>query len=728
MTTATTLSWALPNSGSFDAAANWTPADSPASEFDTLIAAPGSYTVSVDAASAARSVTLSDAGATLAIGRTLGIGTTVTLSAGTLALDFGGTIHGGTIVAQGGSTSFNGGTLDGVTYQGTLSLAAPNQTLLVANGITLQGSGGVGPGSVALTGAGSQLEFTNAANLGDAALTIGDPAGRTGEPLSSLVNDASASTGIVLTLEASLSVINGSGADYSVGFAGNDEIDSKTALAFNAPGDASAIDGSGIFLDEGGISIGGGASLVVGDGISAMTLNDKAGVIVASGGSFTINASVTTTGTGAIALNAGGFAELGSSYAHTVTFGSGGGAKLLIDTASQFTGTLADLAAGDIINPGTTVTNATLSATQLVLTTSSGNITYAVSMPAYTGNLLLAPDASGDGTDVVVPCFVAGTRIATVDGDRPVESLAEGDLVRTAGGAVRPVVWVGRRRVDCANHADPDLMRPIRVRAHAFGIGLPARDLLLSPDHAVFVDGLLIPVRLLVNHASIAIAKNVRTVEYVHVELPAHDILLAEGLPAESYLDTGHRATLLPSGAAVRPNPSEAAQIRFSRSCASLATDAARVEPIWRRIAAAVGGPPSGVATTADPDLRLLHRGRSLRPIRVADGRHLFAVAGGGTARLVSRASRPSDTQPWRDDRRRLGVRVSRIVARGTGEITLPLDDPALRSGWWDPDAHGDGRWTDGDAELPVASGTMLLELTVRPLDLYRLEMAGAAV
>ncbi len=98
-------------------------------------------------------------------------------------------------------------------------------------------------------------------------------------------------------------------------------------------------------------------------------------------------------------------------------------------------------------------------------------------------------------------------------------------------------------------------------------------------------------------------------VEYVHIELPTHDILLAEGLPAESYLDTGHRTTLMPGVAMARQAPSGAAEARVARSCAPVATDAARVEPIWRRIARAAAEPAQAVPTTADPDLRLLHRG-----------------------------------------------------------------------------------------------------------------------
>lgn len=80
----------------------------------------------------------------------------------------------------------------------------------------------------------------------------------------------------------------------------------------------------------------------------------------------------------------------------------------------------------------------------------------------------------------------------------------------------------------------------MRVKRHAFGENVPHRDLLLSPEHAVFVDDVLIPIRHLINGTTIAQEKT-EEITYYHVELPAHGILLAEGLPAESYLDTGNR-------------------------------------------------------------------------------------------------------------------------------------------------------------------------------------------
>ena len=81
---------------------------------------------------------------------------------------------------------------------------------------------------------------------------------------------------------------------------------------------------------------------------------------------------------------------------------------------------------------------------------------------------------------------------------------------------------------------------PVRVRAEAFGAGCPHADLRLSPDHAVYCDGGLIPIRYLVNGVSV-VQENVASVTYWHVELDRHDVVLAEGLPVESFLDTGNR-------------------------------------------------------------------------------------------------------------------------------------------------------------------------------------------
>jgi hypothetical protein len=135
-----------------------------------------------------------------------------------------------------------------------------------------------------------------------------------------------------------------------------------------------------------------------------------------------------------------------------------------------------------------------------------------------------------------------------------VESLRAGDLVVTASGEIRPVKWIGHRDVDCARHAAPEKVWPVRVAAHAFGANLPVRDLYLSPDHALFVGGVLIPAKQLVNHDTVEQLPQ-DAVTYYHVELDRHDVLLAEGLPAESFLDTGNRAAFANGGSATQLHP-----------------------------------------------------------------------------------------------------------------------------------------------------------------------------
>ena len=139
-------------------------------------------------------------------------------------------------------------------------------------------------------------------------------------------------------------------------------------------------------------------------------------------------------------------------------------------------------------------------------------------------------------------CFASGTRIATTAGLVPVEDLRVGDLAVAASGAVRTVCWIGHRSVACTGSSA--LMAPVRVKTNAFGSGMPARDVFLSPGHPVLVERLgreaLVPIMQLINGTTVA-RTALASVTYWHVELDCHDILLADGLPAESYFDMGAR-------------------------------------------------------------------------------------------------------------------------------------------------------------------------------------------
>ena len=144
-------------------------------------------------------------------------------------------------------------------------------------------------------------------------------------------------------------------------------------------------------------------------------------------------------------------------------------------------------------------------------------------------------------------CFAADTRIRVARGadivDVPVQDLVLGDLAVTASGAQRPIKWLGHRRMDCRKHPRPAEANPIHIAAHAFGTNRPARDLHVSPGHAICIDvggEVLIPASALVNGTTIRqVAAD--EVTYWHVELDTHDILIAEGLAAESYMDMGNR-------------------------------------------------------------------------------------------------------------------------------------------------------------------------------------------
>ena len=138
-------------------------------------------------------------------------------------------------------------------------------------------------------------------------------------------------------------------------------------------------------------------------------------------------------------------------------------------------------------------------------------------------------------------CFAAGTRILTDRGERAIETIAVGDRVITHRGDSVKVIWCGRRAVVPSHHPAPNDLHPVRIAAHAFGEGSPAREVLVSPDHAIFADGVLIPASCLINGSSI-ILQPVARVVWHHIELTTHDVVMAENLPAESYLDTGNRA------------------------------------------------------------------------------------------------------------------------------------------------------------------------------------------
>jgi hypothetical protein len=237
--------------------------------------------------------------------------------------------------------------------------------------------------------------------------------------------------------------------------------------------------------------------------------------------------------------------------------------------------------AGDVIIVDTTAA-ATFSQSGSVVSviengTTIGALTFATAAQALVA--ASTPGALVNG----MPCFVAGTRISAERGEVPVEELCVGDRVQVVGTASssRPITWIGWRTVNCTRHPDPQQVWPVRIASGAFGPGRPVRDLYLSPNHAVYFGDVLIPVKHLINGSTIA-QSPVDEVSYYHVELLRHAVLLAEGLPAESYLDIGDRPNFANSGGPVALHPDFASRMWDAAGCAPLVVTGPALEAARR--------------------------------------------------------------------------------------------------------------------------------------------------
>lgn len=159
------------------------------------------------------------------------------------------------------------------------------------------------------------------------------------------------------------------------------------------------------------------------------------------------------------------------------------------------------------------------------------------------GGIAEGTQLTGFVEEDIYVCFLGGTMIACPDGERAVESLRIGDLVLTADGRAVPVKWLGRQTISTM-FGMPEARQPVCIRAGALGQGLPANDLRLTATHAILIDGVLVHAGALVNGTTIrripAAELEERFVVY-HIETENHEIVLAEGTPAETFIDNVSR-------------------------------------------------------------------------------------------------------------------------------------------------------------------------------------------
>jgi len=310
----------------------------------------------------------------------------------------------------------------------------------------------------------------------------------------------------------------------------------------------------------------------------------------------------------------------------------------------------------------------------------------------------------GGGGDA---CLVSGTRITTPDGPVCVENLDIGAPVLTVSGESRAVRWLGHRAIDCNRYQDPTLVWPICVKAGAFAENRPSADLWVSPGHAILVDGVLIQAAKLVNGATIVQVPREK-LEYWHVELDSHDVLLTEGLPTESYLDTGNRTAFANGGVFIEAYPDFKPK-HWADTCVPLVLEG----PALHRAKAALlaRAQALGYLMTQEADVHLLVDGQRAEPQLDATRLEFTLPAGGAAIELRSRCFTPEHMQPQSDDGRSLGICVVRVELDGAA-LSLE-DDAAFAHGWHALESDAAGarwRWTAEHARLPPNTRQVVID------------------
>ena len=564
------------------------------------------------------------------------VGNTLTLaSVGPTIREFG-TIIGGTIVGEMKIELGVTATVDGLTVRGGIAFAG-GAPLNVANGLVVTSADGAKPGTVSLRFSGG-LNFIGDQTFDAAELNflLGHSPIRAGGTLllgSAVTMQAEGFPGI-LSLEgtdASSAIVNSgsinlqsynasahgfTSATIDVSVARFENHGAMSVSHFPESVGRITITSTNFTNTAGGVLSVAHVPLRLGFAeiaVSGTTAFTNDGSIFANGGS--IDLAPTLLGSGDVLITNGGTVDLhnGSDAEQTVMFGDRG--VLELENAALFAGTIAGVTQNTNILLNVSATAIAYTSNVLTMRLGGGQ-TFGLTIVG--DNLTLddfivntGSSTTSISTNVVAPCFVTGTRIRTDTGEVPVESLQPGDRVRLASGAEpKPIVWIGQRQVACANHQNPRQVWPVRIAANSFAPDQPARDLFLSPDHALFIDDVLIPVKHLINDQTITQVPT-ETVTYYHVELASHDVILAEGLPVESYLDTGDRTsfanadivtTLFPTfGPQADPN-----QTREAHAIAPLVVSGPILRAVRQRLAPDLAG-----LVTAEAEPRRLTRRQS---------------------------------------------------------------------------------------------------------------------
>ena len=437
--------------------------------------------------------------------------------------------------------------------------------------------------------------------------------------------------------------------------------------------------------------------LTMSGGTSLINSGSINGTFAISGGTITIGSSakVTTASNSTLSLSGGAVATVLNTGALTVQIAAG--SKLVTNTAELQNLTINGSAQGFTIDitdlDPKTIISVDLQSSRMIIYTTNGTIVINGSIPGY--------KLSSDGSSglIISVCFAKGTLILTPSGKRPVETIGTGDTVVTDRG-VQTVIWAGSRKITLRG-AQPDEAFLVRIRRNAFGAGEPLRDLLVTPEHCVFVQNSLVPVRMLVNGGSIFYDRTIREYTYYHLEVENHALLYAENLRAESYYRGTNSLLFGTHGGSNTEPPRERAY--------PLMVERPVVEKIWRELTERAGQlgyifqqeqpAPQAPFVLTTPNGRIIARTEQNGPYAVfmipSDIDHVY---------ITTQTSRPDQAiGPYVDDRRDLGVLIGQVKITDRGD-TRRLDDhltsPLL--GGWSALENSHIRWTTTSGLLPL--------------------------
>ncbi|GBR44529.1 Hint domain-containing protein [Neokomagataea thailandica] len=344
--------------------------------------------------------------------------------------------------------------------------------------------------------------------------------------------------------------------------------------------------------------------------------------------------------------------------------------------------------------------------------TYSSSVTVLISIPGNPYNYTANQTYTLGATTASV-CYLPGTLIDTPKGAVAVESLSEGDEIYVFENGTRhtdTIRWAGHKTINASTTEE----HAIRIKANALSEGVPFKDLLVTPEHCLFLNGRFVPARLLVNNRSIVIDEQ-KSFEIYHIETNKHSVIMADGALAESYLDTGNRHSFKTDNKVV-VGGFDTPKTWENDAASALEVRREFVEPLHKELTAraeALGFSleKNAPELTEDAALALITAEGKTLPLLRRTGQHAVFQVPAGIERvyLTSRTISPRDLiGPYVDDRRALGVMVSNITlfdGASTQKITSHLTQDDM-NGWEHRDEES-RRWTKGCAEIILNNRTV---------------------